>query len=317
VVGFVEVFAHLPRLWRLLGDLANRAIAYRPDIAVLIDAPDFHLRLARRLSRAGIPVVLFVPPAVWASRPHRVRAYSAAVDHILVLFPFEVDAWRGAPVTWVGHPLRDDIPAVIRPKAGTRVVALLPGSRRSEVTQHLPALRAAAQRLVSAGAADAFTVPVAASHLKAALVDGLRGLPVRWTQGASAVRTAVGDAKGALVSSGTATLETALLGCPQVVLYRLHPATYRLAKRLKTADYWALPNVLVGRRAVPELIQNAATGVALADELMVQMGTAVEAAKALAHEVRSQLGPPGSADRAADAVQRFWRGQAAVRGARI
>ncbi|MEM7675118.1 MAG: lipid-A-disaccharide synthase, partial [Myxococcota bacterium] len=260
VVGFVEVLAHVPRLLRLLDSWATQALTYRPDAAILIDAPDFHLRLARRLSRAGVPVILFVPPAVWASRPHRVKAYASVVDHILVLFPFEMSAWSGVPVTCVGHPLRDEIPAPIRPHDDGSTVALLPGSRRSEVTRHLPVLRDAAEHLLKAGACDELVVAVAVPHLNAKLTEGLRGLPVRWAEGPSAVRDAVSVARGALVSSGTATLETALLGCPQVVLYRLHPVTHLLARWLMTVDHWALPNILVGRRAVPELIQGAATG---------------------------------------------------------
>ena len=312
VVGLVEVLAHLPRLLRLNDALARRAIAAKPDVAVLVDAPDFHVRLARKLRRAQIPVVLYVPPAVWASRRGRVQTHAGSVDRILVLFPFERDIWAqagGAPATWVGHPLADDIQRPIRPAdLATAPIALLPGSRPGELSRHLPVLRQAAERL----APSTFVVPVAARAHRAQVESAFWDLPVTVFDGDDAVRAAVGRASAALVASGTATLETALLGCPQVVFYRLHALTYALARRLMTCGHWALPNVLVESRAVPELIQDQATATGLADAVRAQRARGSSGALALAAAVRARLTPPTlesvastAADRAADEVWRF------------
>lgn len=307
VVGLVEVVRHVPRLLRVIADLAAKTVKAAPDIAVLIDAPDFHLRLARRLRGRGFPVVLFVPPAVWASRPGRLRAYAAAFDEVWVLFPFEVAPWTRAGVRteWIGHPLCDEIPLPVRPPDPARApIALLPGSRAGELKRHLPVLSAAARRLLAERVADKFVVPVADPRFHEVARSAFGGLPVAFVDGAAAVRTAVGGARGALVSSGTATLETALLGCPQAVLYRLHPVTYALARRLMTVDHWALPNLLDSTPSVPECIQREATPARLVDALRRQLARGEAASIALADRARARLGPAGAAGRAAEAVLR-------------
>ncbi len=305
VVGMVEVAAELPRLWRLCRSMVRRAIAWRPDVAVLIDAPDFHLRMARSLRRAGIPVILFVPPAVWASRPGRVRRYAAAVDRMMVLFPFEMAAWKGVPVDCVGHPLVDQIPAPRRPPDLDRApIALLPGSRRGELARHLPVLKRAAEVLDDREPGRGFVVPVADPGLRDRIFRELDPVRPTLVDGPDAVSVAVGQSAGALVASGTATLETALLGCPQVVYYRLHPLTYAVARRLKIVPHWALPNVLLAERAVAEHIQDAATGSQLAHALVEAMARPDDALR-LAGRVRPRLGPPGAAQRAAARIAAF------------
>ena len=299
VVGLVEVVAHLPRLLRLADSLGRRATDARPDVAVLIDAPDFHLRVARTLRRAGVPVALYVPPQVWASRPGRVRRFADAFDRILVLFPFEVPIW-GTIAEAVGHPLIDQIRSPRRPAdlAGAPI-ALLPGSRVGELRRHLPLLVTAARAIADRGR---FVVPVAVPALRPLLLEGLRGIPVELLDGPNAVQAAVGRSAGALVASGTATLETALLGCPQVVFYRLHPITYAVARRMMTTDHWALPNVLLDDRVVPECIQDEATAETMAQTLMKQLDRQDEALR-VADEVRARLGPSGAALRAAYCVR--------------
>ncbi len=311
VVGLVEVVAHLPRLLRMARDLVRRGRDASPDVAILIDAPDFHLRLARGLRQAGIRVVLFVPPAVWASRPQRVARFAAAVDLVMVLFPFEVAAWAGVPVIWVGHPLRDEIPAPIRPRrvevesAYARrpvPIALLPGSRPGELTRHLPVLRRAAELWRADEPGQTFTVALANPAFRTRIEGALSGLPLTIFEGPEAVRDAVGSARGAWVASGTATLETALLGCPQVVLYRLHPLTYAVARRLIITSHWALPNVLMKQRCVPECIQHEARAERLVEALRAQLVLGPQPALTLAERLREALGPGGAANRAADAV---------------
>lgn len=299
VVGLVEVLGQLPRLLRLNADLARRAAAYRPDVAVLIDAPDFHVRLAHAL-RGRMPVAHYVPPQVWASRPGRAARFAAAFDRILYLFPFEGRYWPAPDAVWVGHPLRDALPRARRPAGPDAPVALLPGSRRGEHRRHLPLLVDAARAMMARQMVRAFVVPVSAPSLRTGVAAAFAGLPVTITHGDAA--EAVARSRGALVASGTATLQTALLGCPQVVLYRLHPVTYAVARRLMIVDHWALPNILLQTPAVPERIQRSATGTALTDALQVELAKGPEPALTLAEQVRTALGPPGAADRAAASV---------------
>lgn len=309
VVGLLEVLRHLPRLFGLVRDLAEQAIALRPDVAVLIDVPDFNLRLARRLAAAGIPVIFYVGPSVWAWRSGRVAAFRRVATKMLVLFPFEVEVWRqaGVDVSCVGHPLLDEIPtkAVAR---RPRTVALLPGSRRSEVKRHLSILLEAAQRLRDRGKADRFVIPVAPS-LDAGELQRL----VDQSSVASAVelissgvdpeprRTAVQEASVALVASGTATLETALLGTPQVILYRVNALSYWLGRLLTKIRFLGLPNLISGRGIVPELLQSDLSPERLSAAAEDVLSNPVPQASALL-ELRERLGPGGASAKAADLV---------------
>ncbi|MCK6550051.1 lipid-A-disaccharide synthase, partial [Myxococcota bacterium] len=169
VVGLVEVLRHLPRLFALRDDLARRAIDARPDLAILIDVPDFNLRVAKALKRAGIPVIFYVGPSVWAWRPWRARTFARHIDRLLVLFPFELPVWQraGVDVVCVGHPLVDELPAATNPRAlvpadpAARTVALLPGSRWSELDRHLGVMLDAATQLRDRRVATRFVLPVA------------------------------------------------------------------------------------------------------------------------------------------------------------
>ncbi|HPF57366.1 MAG TPA: lipid-A-disaccharide synthase [Candidatus Competibacteraceae bacterium] len=274
VMGLVEVLHHLPALFRIRQQLYQQLIADRPDVFIGIDAPDFNLGLERQLRVHGIPAVHYVSPSVWAWRPWRVRKIARAVDLVLTLFPFEAAFYEqySVPVSYVGHPLADEIPLYSDARkarqqlslalpAETRIIALLPGSRRGEVSRLAPLFLDTAQWLYAQWPNVHFLIPAAAPQLYAFL-EALRskyapGLPLTLIQGHS--REVMTAADIVLLASGTATLEAMLLKRPMVVAYRVAPITAWLARRLVTTRYFALPNLLAGRELVPEFLQDAAT----------------------------------------------------------
>ena len=269
VMGLVEVLGHLPELLRIRRNLRRRFLARPPDLFIGVDAPDFNLALERRLKAAGIPTVHYVSPSVWAWRQYRVRKIARSLDLMLTLFPFEADFYREhqVPVRFVGHPLADRIPercqrravrlALKLPERG-RILALLPGSRRSEVSRLAePFLRTALwlrQQLPDLQ----FIAPLATAATREQFEAMRRrvapDLPVTILEGQS--REAMCAADAVLLASGTAALECMLLKRPMVVAYRLSPITYWLARRLSTVSHYSLPNHLAGRPLVPEIIQH-------------------------------------------------------------
>lgn len=313
VMGLVEVLRHLPRLFRLRDRVVQVALQNPPDVAVLIDVPDFNVRVAQHLKAAGIKVVFYVGPSVWAWRPGRVHRYRRVLDRLLVLFPFERPIWEraGVDVVCVGHPMLDEIPqaatsALIRP----RTVALLPGSRRGEVERHFGIMLEAARRLVERGLVERFVVPVAPTLE----VEWLRGFVARAgllerTELVEDVegprrRAAVAGSELAMVVSGTATLETALLGRPQIIAYRANWISYWIYRLMITLRHVGLPNIIAGREVAPELLQGKLTAEGLAQaaaRILSDPGAKAEAVQATA-EIRDRLGPPGGAERAAAAV---------------
>jgi lipid-A-disaccharide synthase len=274
VMGLVEVLRHLPELFLIRRRLHQRLIADRPDVFIGIDAPDFNLGLERRLRLRGIPTVHYVSPSVWAWRPWRVRKIARAVDLMLTLFPFEAAFYEqhSVPVSNVGHPLADEIPLHsdagearqqlgLALPTGARIVALLPGSRRGEVSRLAPLFLDTAHWLYTQWPNVHFLMPAATPQLYVAL-EALRSkrapdLPLTLIQGHS--RKVMAAAEVVLLASGTATLEAMLLKRPMVVAYRVAPVTAWLARRLVTTRYFALPNLLTGRELVPEFLQEAAT----------------------------------------------------------
>jgi lipid-A-disaccharide synthase len=271
--------------------------------------------LARELRRRGVRVVYYVSPQLWAWRRGRIRTVRAAVDHMVVIFPFEEALYReaGVPVSFVGHPLVD----LVRPAPdragflaglgidpGRPVIALLPGSRRKEVAHNLPPL-AAAIRLVTARRPDVqFLAAVAPGLEPAELSSRLQGLPVVPVAGRT--HAALGAADAAVVASGTATVETALLGTPMVVVYRLSDLTYLLGRPLVRVPHYAMVNLIAGRRVVPELIQWRFTGERVAAEVLGLLEDTARAARVRKdlEEVRTRLGAPGASARAAEVVDR-------------
>lgn len=306
VVGLVEVIRHLPRLFRLKAELAARAIEAKPKVAILIDVPDFNVRLARALRRAEIPVVFYVGPSVWAWRRGRVKTFAKVIDRLLVLFPFETPIWRNAGVDarCVGHPLIDQVaPAE---DGASRTVALLPGSRRSEIDRLLDVMLAAAARLEAEGLADDFVLPAAPTLDPSLLRDRVEksGVRVRIVQGdAGDRRAAVAASRLALVASGTATLETALLGRPQVIVYRFSRLTYWIGRLMTKLRHIGLPNIIAGREVAPELLQDDLTVDNLVEKARALLdGPDRAAALSATREIRQRLGDQGAAERAAAAV---------------
>lgn len=271
VMGFVEPLKRLPELLRIRRSLYRHFRADPPDLFIGIDSPDFVLNLERRLRAAGIATAHLVSPSVWAWRRGRIHGIGKAVDRMLCLFPFEPALYRehGIPADFVGHPLADEIPAVVdraAARAGLglapqgRVLALLPGSRGGEVGLLAPLFLDCARRLTAADPELSVVLPAASEARMAqlqALLPHYPGLPLRVVAGQSREVMAAADA--VLLASGTATLEALLLKRPMVVAYRMAPLSWALVSRLVRTPFAALPNILAGRELVPELIQDAAT----------------------------------------------------------
>lgn len=310
VVGITEVLRVLPRIKEVFAALLSEVDRRRPDAAVLIDFPDFNLRLARELEKRGLRVVYYISPQVWAWRKGRVRTIAKLVDRMLVLFPFEVDFYRkhDVEVVHVGHPLVDEVPQLPQTwdrgePDGPFRVALLPGSRLSEVEALLPTMLQAVRRLAD-------ELPVAVSLIRAPTVPlemleeqiELSGLPVRIV---SEDRfAAIADSHLALCASGTATLEVGLLGTPMIVLYRLGFWTWSLAKALVRLPSISLVNLVLGRPVVPELIQGNANPeriAAEAERVLLEDDVREEMRRGLA-ELRGRLGEGGASGRAAKEV---------------
>lgn len=306
VMGLAEVVRELPRLAEVARRVRREALRRRPDVAVLVDSPDFNLRLARHLHRAGIPVVVYVSPQLWAWRRGRVRQIRRHVTKVLCILPFEVEFYtrHGVDAAYVGHPLLDELAGVTSGsrEGGGCTVALLPGSRWHEVTALLPTMLTACGRV-------AVELPGLRVRLLAA--PGLETDRLLRLTAASQVPVevvtenrapALAASAAALVASGTATLECALLGIPMVVCYRLHPASYLLARLLVKVSHVSLVNLVAGEEVVPELIQDTFTPAAVASTLRALLGDAGKRQREALAAVRQRLGGPGASDRAAAAV---------------
>lgn len=320
VVGIVEVLEKLHVILRALGELKRRLASERPDCVVLIDFPDFNLRVAKHARKLGIPVVYYISPQVWAWRKGRVGKIAGLVDKMLVVFPFEEDIYRkaGVDVEYVGHPLADAAKCPLT-KAEARaklklpddavIVSLLPGSRTSEVGRMLgPLLDAAAlmdAEIKKSGREAVFVLPAAASIDDGFLTGELEGCAADLRVVRGEMYAALRASDAAVVTSGTATLETALIGTPMVIVYRMSPLSYRIGRALiKGVDRIGLPNIVAGRPVVTELIQDEATGPKIAAEILSIINDNARLAKIKRdyEELRKNLGRGGAADRAAAAI---------------
>jgi len=278
VRGFAEVIRHLPTLLRIRGELRRRLIAARVPLFVGVDAPDFNLGLERKLKRAGVRTVHFVSPSVWAWRRERLATIGSSVDRVLALFPFEPPLYEqaGIPVTYVGHPMaqraathatRRETREQLRLRVATPVFALLPGSRLSEIEMHASMLLDTAANILEARPDAQFLVPFVTRATREAFEVEMHRreqahLPITLLYGHADYALRAADV--ALVASGTATLEAALARCPHVIFYRVSRLTAYLVRRKLLLPYVGLPNVLAGKFVVPELIQEQATAVNLA-----------------------------------------------------
>jgi lipid-A-disaccharide synthase len=265
VVGPFEAVAYFGTLYGVFKKLADRVEAKPPHVAILIDFPDFNLRLAKRIKEAGVPVLYYISPQVWAWREGRVKQIRDLVDRMLVIFPFEQEIYRkaGVNVKFVGHPLIDMVRPTKTKEEFCRqneldsrkpMVALLPGSRRKEVRYILPTM-CEASALISAKKPDTQFVLPLAEGLDRGLVDGIiagRSIRVVSNETYNAIRYS----RAAIVASGTATLETALLGTPEVIVYRISQATWFLGKFLLRVRLFGIVNIILGEEVVPELFQD-------------------------------------------------------------
>ena len=317
VVGLFEVLSHLRRIKALFDSVVAEAARVRPDVAVLIDYPDFNLRLARELKKLGIPVVYYVSPQLWAWRRGRIKDVKRDVARMLVIFPFEEEIYReaGVPVTFIGHPLvehvrppddRGRVAVSLELDPSRPVVALLPGSRNKEVGFNLPPI-VGAVKLLREKRPDLQFVLAAAPHLRDGAFDEAREAGIAIKEGAT--REILAAARAAIVASGTATVETALTGTPMVVVYRLSALTYTLGKPLVKVRNYAMVNLIAGRVVVPELIQNDFTPARVAEETLKILDDGATRSRMLEAllEVRSRLGAGSATLLAANDVEAFFK----------
>ncbi len=302
VTGFIEPALKIPFLFKLLSRLRDFLAQRRPAALICVDYYGFNRRILPYARKAGIPTYYFVSPQVWASRPGRIKVLKRLVDKMLVIFPFEEMLYRdaGVPAEFVGHPLLDLIPEPKAREEGTNLIGLLPGSRSSEIRRHLPVFFEAFRllrlknRFLEARLFAAATQP-----------DSAYG---KLPDGVTLVREQDYSRRGeldlAICSSGTATLENALLGVPMVVVYKLSWPTYAIARALVKVKHIAMANLLAGKTVVPELIQREATAERIFFEASMLLDDPAKAAAVRADllKVRRSLGTPGAADRAAAAV---------------
>jgi len=306
-MGLVETFGTLGRLLRAYRTLVRFLDTQRPQLVILIDYPEFNLLLARQAKRRGIPVFYFIAPQVWAWRAGRVRKIARRVDKMAVVLPFEPALYNNGRnlAEFIGHPLLDVVHPT-RPREATfaaygldpsrPLLALLPGSRKKELRYLVRPLTEAAEMLASDGWQPVICLGPGLGQTD--LVAGLEGKPLTIPFVQSDTYNVVAAADAAVVASGTATLETALLGCPMVIVYRVSPLTYWLARRLVRVDWIGMPNIIMNRLVFPELIQEAVTADAIVREVRGLAARRGEVGGALAG-LRERLGAPGAAERAA------------------
>ncbi len=312
VVGLTEVVFKLAAILRVMRRLKASLASERPDLVILIDYPDFNLPLARAARKRGIKVLYYISPQVWAWRKGRIDTIRKSVDRMAVILPFEEAFYRqaGVDVTFVGHPLLDEVKtryprAEAIKRFGLRdeaiTVAILPGSRQSEVARLLPEMLGACRILTEKLSPLQFLLPLAQTVEHAVVRDILRQFPLKVNVIRDEMSDVVAVSDVAIVASGTATLETALLETPMVVVYKVSALSYAIGRRFISVDHISLVNLIAGRAVVPELIQDDASPERIAAEvreLIVQRAKVREMKSALA-EIRGSLGTPGASARTA------------------
>jgi lipid-A-disaccharide synthase len=315
VMGITEVLPKIPRILQVMRGLAAAAAERRPVCAILVDIPDFNLRLAKKLKALGIPVAYYVSPMIWAWRRGRVKTIKKLVDRMLCILPFEEDFYReaGVPVRYVGSPVVEQVPAPdtaahFRQQLGLSenapTLALLPGSRMSEIRRILPTLVGAAKQLAAERPGLQIVVPVAPTIPREEITSRFEGSGLQPVLVDGRAPEVVGASDAAVVASGTATLEAGLMLRPLVVVYRVSFLTYLVGRLLLKVAHVALVNLLANRRLVPELLQGDMTPERIASEVRrvwVPGAPREEMVQGLA-EVRGRLGGPGAATRAAETV---------------
>lgn len=312
VVGITEVLRKLPAVWRAWRRLENEARRRKPALAITVDSPGFNFGLARRLKKQSVRNVYFISPQIWAWRPRRIRWIQRRFERVLVIFPFEEDIYRkaGVSVNFVGHPLVDSVRANLTREefaarygldAARKIVAILPGSRQTEIDRNMPVIAEACQRIRDSGVQF---VLAAAPGLEMKTLKKHEPNGARWIIVEGATYEALTAADCAIVSSGTATIEAALLGTPMVIVYRVSRVTAMIARKLVKTPLFGMVNLISGKQVVPELIQDRFTADALERELLVLLNSPdarIRQKESLA-EVRAKLGPGGSIEKAAEII---------------
>ncbi len=315
VMGVWEVLKRYAFFRRVFHDMVRRARTQRPDAVLLVDYPGFNLRFAEPLHAMGIKVLYYICPQVWAWHRSRIAKMARMVDRLMVIFPFEVDVFRdtGLKVDFVGHPLVDVARPVWEsggeplPWTAAQRVALLPGSRRQEIKRILPVMIDAAARLEQDQPDVCFMIAAPSDRMAAVSRDVLERsvrTPSRISIEIGKTRSVLRQARAAMVASGTATVEAALMRCPMLVIYKTAPITYWFARRLVRVDHIGMVNIMAGRRLCPEFIQDQARGDAISyalRQLLTQKGEHQAMVEGLDRVARS-LGDGGAADRTAQII---------------
>ena len=297
VVGLVEVLVHIPRIYGEFRKLKRAVVAEKPDIAVLTDAPDFNLRLAKFLRKQGVPVVYLIAPQAWAWREGRVKTMRKTIDRLLCIFPFEEEFFtrHGVPTTFIGHPLarivkpsmtREEFCAKFGLPIDKKLVVLLPGSRHGEVARHLPDLLEATKCLGGRELVFLLALPGGFGNT---FSERIFGSSIQVIE--DATWDALAHSAVALAASGTVTMEAALLGCPLVTFYKVNALSWMLGRWLVRAPFLSMVNLVAGRKIAPELIQGEMTGERIAAEAMFLLddAAALEAMRAGLKEVAAKL----------------------------
>lgn len=297
VVGLVEVVAHIPRIYGEFRNLKKAIVSEKPDVAVLVDAPDFNLRLAKFLRRQRVPVVYLIAPQAWAWREGRVKTLRKTVNRLLCIFPFEEDFFtrHGVPATYIGHPLARIVKASLTREqfcvkfaipVDKKIVVLLPGSRHGEIERHLNGIIEAKRRLEARDLVFLLALPGGFGNT---FSERIRGSSIQVIE--DATWDALCHAEMALAASGTVTIEAALLGCPLVTFYKVNALSWILGRWLVRAPFLSMVNLVAGRKIAPELIQGEMTGEKIAAEAirLLDDEAAMDAMRAGLNEVAVKL----------------------------
>ncbi len=327
VVGLLEVAGRLPKVVRALGDIRRALKAERPDLAILVDFPDFNFWVARLAKCYRVPVMYYISPQVWAWRTYRVRTIARLVDRMVVIFPFEADFYRarGVPAVYAGHPFMETLPPLpprqalleqwgLDPRRLT--LALLPGSRASEIERHLPTMLQAAALVQEAIPQTQFLLPLASTAPRGLVEEMVKRfgggagstsvspadlrLSLRVIEGQS--YAALAAAHLAVVASGTATVEAALAATPTIIVYRLSPLTFGVGRLLIRVEHVGMANLLAAERLFPELLQHFFTPENLAREVLSLIGDwpRLETLRRGLSRIIERLGGAGASRRAAE-----------------
>ena len=315
IIGFVEVVKNLPRFFRLRDELVALMEREKPDVLLVIDYPDFNMRLAPKARAQGIPVVSYIPPSAWAWRKGRAKSVAKLVDKIAAIFPFEAEVYRnaGANVEFVGHPLIDIIKPTMDKTAAYEffqldsqhsIILLLPGSRKAEIENLLPVMLKSAEKIMQLDPNCQFVLPVASTISREMLHNMIKQYKVKVKLTAEHTYDLMTIADSAIAASGTVTLEAAILGLPVVVIYKMAALTYFIGRLLVKIPNISLPNIVAGKRIIPELLQYEVNADNIAREAIALLPStaAGKQAREGLRQVKQRLGAGGAVKRTAQVV---------------